>query len=335
MNFSPQILRGSGVLAELSAQLKKYVVFISESEWDSIHSFLEHEPIDLFQINTLEESQLEIHADNIQDCEYVLGVGGSLGIEAAKFAAFQKFRKLITIPGSLASSEYAHTRVRTFNYQEEQVLGEISPDTLVLDFQILGEIPPDIHAEGLAELFAMHTAVFDCEHAKSQGKAGENYSHKAIDDAKQILSDLEVRVGDISMGTERGLEALADAQLKQREICREAESENIKKGSEHVFKQFLEEQAQRSFESAGLLALCTLLMARLQNNQADSLYQQLKESGIFFQPAHLGLQPPQLARSLQDLRYYVQRRQGLPYTCLNDAYIDEEWGFEMIQDLEF
>jgi len=322
-------------LTELSPQLKKYVVFISESEWDSIQTLLEHEPIDLFQINSLEESQLEIHADNIQDCEFVLGVGGSLGIEAAKFAAFQKSRKLITIPGSLASSEYAHTRVRTFNYEEEQVLGEISPEALVLDFQILGEIPPDIHAEGLAELFAMHTAVFDCEHAKSQGKAGENYSHKAIDDAKQILSDLEVRVGDISMGTERGLEALADAQLKQREICQEAESENIKKGSEHVFKQFLEEQAQRSFESAGLLALCTLLMARLQNNQADSLYQQLKESGIFFQPAHLGLQPPHLARSLQDLRYYVQRKQGLPYTCLNDAYIDEEWVFEMIQDLEF
>ena len=78
------------MLTELSPQLKKYVVFISESEWDSIQGLLEHEPIDLFQINSLEESQLEIYADNVQDCEYVLGVGGSLGIEAAKFAAFQK-----------------------------------------------------------------------------------------------------------------------------------------------------------------------------------------------------------------------------------------------------
>ncbi|MEO1213936.1 MAG: iron-containing alcohol dehydrogenase [Bacteroidota bacterium] len=335
MNFTPQILRGTGVLAELSPKLKNYVVFISELEWDSFQQFLEHEPLDLFQVNSLEESQLEIHADNIQDCEYVLGVGGSLGIEAAKFTSFQKERKLISIPGSLANSEYANPRVRVFEYEKESVLGEINPEVLVLDYQLLGEIPPDIHAEGLAELFAMHTAVFDWEHAKNQGKSRDHYSHKAIDDAKQILSDLEVRVSDISMGTIRGLEALTDAQLKQGEICLEPENERIKKGSEHILKQFLEEQSQVSSESGGLLALCTLLMARLQNNQVDSLYQQLKESGIFFQPAHLGLQPPQLAKSLQDLRYYVQRKEGLPYTCLNDAYIDEEWVFEMIQDLEF
>lgn len=335
MNFSPQILRGTGVLAEISPKLENYVVFISELEWDSFQQFLEKEPFDLVQLSNLEESQLEVFADNIEDSEYVLGVGGSMGIEAAKFVAFQKGRKLITIPGSLASSEYANPRVRAFNYDQEQIFGEISPEVLVLDFQLLGEIPPDIHAEGLTELLAMHTAVFDWEHAKAQGKSKDHFSHKAIDEAKQILSDLEVRVGEISMGTERGLEALVDAQLKQREICLEIENERVKRGSEHVFKQFLEEQSQQSYEPAGLLALCTLLMARLQNNQADSLYQQLKESGIFFQPAHLGLQPPQLARSLQDLRYYVERRQGLPYTCLNDAYIDEEWVFEMIQDLDF
>lgn len=335
MNFSPHILRGTAVLADLSPKLENYAVFISELDWDIFQQQLAKEPNDLIQVNSLEESQLEIHADNVQNCEYVLGVGGSLGIEAAKYVAFQKAKKLILVPGSLASSEYANPRVRAFNYEQEEVMGEINPDTLVLDFQILGEIPPDIHAEGLAELFAMHTAVFDWEHAKSQGKSRDHYSHKAIDDAKQILSDLEVRVGDISMGTERGLEALADAQLKQREICSDSENERVKSGSEHILKLFLEEQSQNSFESAGLLSLCTLLMARLQNNQADRLYQQLQQSGIFFQPAHLGLQPPHLARSLQDLRYYVQRRQGLPYTCLNDAFIDEEWVFEMIQDLEF
>ncbi|MEM6801944.1 MAG: iron-containing alcohol dehydrogenase [Bacteroidota bacterium] len=335
MNTSTQILRGRNLLLEVLTSLDSYAVLLSELDWDMIAPLIEKEPLDVISINSREESQLEIHADNLPACEYILGIGGLNALEAAKFAAFQRNIKLILLPLSLARSSYADPAIRVLNYDQEKIIGELEAEKLLIDFQLLEEIPPDIHAEGLAEIFSIQTACFDWEHARNQGQSREHYSHKAIDDARAILSDIEMRVSDISMGSEKGLDALVDAQISLANICRDTDNARVKGGSEHIFKILLEEQLKQNFEAAGLLALSTLLMARLQNNKAGELLQMLKASGIFFQPSELGIQAPHLLSVLQDLRYFVQRRQGLVYTCLNDAYIDEEWVYEMIQDLEF
>lgn len=329
------IREGSGSAKGIGKEEGKYVIVLADLSWEDCQDFIGGEPEDIVQVRNLEEYWLEEQLDQIPPCDKIIGLGSKMALEAAKYLAWKKELPLITIPRTLDTDAFIQPEIDIFqNYQPFRI-GEISPDILVLDYDMMRSVPEDFNIAGVANLLAVHTACFDWEHAKAQGKAGMSYSHKAVDDARKMLDDLTIFLSDIGQNNNKGLRALAEGYIQLQNACYEFETTRVKIGSAHYFKQELSERLQKEFEGGGVLALGIFLMARLQNNKPDEVISWMDEVGLDFQPMHLDLSPGILSSSLLDLNYYVQRKPGLFYTCLNDANMDEEWVYEMIQGLVF
>jgi len=330
-----EVREGRNSLQGIGKEVGEYILVLDDLSWDEISEQMGWEPADLVHARSLEVYLLDQQLDQLPPCDSIIGIGTKLAIEAAKYFAWKKEAKFICIPGSLDTDAFARPSIEIWQNSIPQYLGKIYADTLILDYDLLRNVPDEVNISGAAHLLAVHTACFDWEYAKKQGKSRVIYSHKAVDEARKMLDDFSYSLSDLRICNDKGLRALAEGYLKLQEICTETENTRVRVGSEHYFKLELAERLQRPLDDGGTLALGIFLMARLQNNKPEQVISMLDELGLDFQPMNLDVSAAHLGASLMDLRYFVERKQGLFYTCINDSNMDEEWAFEMMQGLIF
>lgn len=326
---------GADSAKNFGEKLSKFVVTTMEIPWKLTQAKLGGSPEAIIMVETMEETWLENMLSRVPECETVVGIGGGQAIDAAKYIAWKRGIRLVSIPTILSVDAFVTPAAGIRRNHEVVYVGSTKPDPLIIDFNLLRTAPPELNIAGIGDLLSIHTASYDWEYAQSKGKSEYPFSSEDIAGARQIVADLQPILSEIKNNTDRGLTAIVEGYMKMNTICLPAGHYRVEEGSEHFLFYELEERLQRPFVHGYIVGLGIYLMSQLQNNQFEFICSIMNEVGLKYHPADLEIKKEDLVVSLLNLKNYVGRRSNLWYSIINDSVIDEAWALQAVQKLRF
>ena len=326
---------GADSARNFGEEIGKFVVTTMEIPWKVTQSKLGGSPEAVIMVESMEETWLEAMLAGVPECDTVVGVGGGQAIDAAKYIAWKRAIRLVSIPTILSVDAFVTPAVGIRRDHVVVYVGSSTPDPLVIDFNVLRTAPPELNIAGIGDLLSIYTATFDWEHAQSKGKSEYSFSTEDIAKARQIVSDLQPLLSEIKSNSDRGLTAIVEGYMKMNTICLPAGHFRVEEGSEHFLFYELEERLQRPFVHGYIIGLGIYLMSQLQQNQFEFIRGVMDDVGLKYQPGDLSITKEDLVASLLNVKNYVRLRPHLWYSVINDSAIDEAWALRAIEGLRF
>jgi glycerol-1-phosphate dehydrogenase [NAD(P)+] len=326
---------GRGSAKGIGKELGRFVVATMDIPWKVTAHRLGKEPQAIIYVDSVEENWIDAQIAQLEDFDTVVGIGGGMAIDMAKYISWKCKKRLVSIPTILSVDAFTTPAAGIRRNHEVFYVGSASPNPLVIDYDLLRTAPPELNIAGAGDLLSIHTACFDWQHAHSKGQSEYPFDSQAIEQGQALLNFIYDHVGAIRQNSDHGLRAIVEGYISLNTICLPRDHFRIEEGSEHYLFYELEERLQRSFIHGHIIGLGIYLMSRLQKNKAEMITQIMNEIGLKFHPKAMGIQRSDLEKSLLNLKHYVSTRPQLWYTSINDSSIELDWVKEHTVELQF
>jgi len=264
-----------------------------------------------------------------------VGIGGGQAIDLAKYMAWKRGSRLVTIPTVLSVDAFVTPAAGVRRNHEVFYEGVTIPDPLVIDYELLRTAPAELNIAGVGDLLSIHTATFDWSLAARAQKSEFPFSPQDVETARSLLDDVMRATSEIRNCTDAGLQAIVDGYMRINTICLPAGHYRVEEGSEHYVFYELEERLARPFIHGHIVGLGIYLMSRLQENRAAEITAFMDEVGLKYHPGDMQITRDDLTRCLASLREFVERRSHLWYTVINERTMTREWISSALSGLRF
>ena len=296
-------------------------------------------PLAVVQVHSVQQAALEAVLQGLPaGVQVVAGIGGGMAVDAAKYLAWRRGLRLVTIPTALTVDAFVTppAGVRTGEDHTVQYLGSATPDPLVIDFDLLRTAPAWLNVAGVGDILSCHTACWDWELAARAGRSSDcPFSAQDVAAARGVLQDTLAAAPDIACASDAGLRALVHGYMRLNALCLPAGHPRAEEGSEHFLLYALECRLKRGFLHGHIVGLGIHLMARLQGNGAAGITAAMRRMGLRLDPEAMGLSREDVRSALLALQAFRQGRPDLYYTVLDEAVIDEAWVEGALEGLAF
>ena len=330
-----QLRIGRGVSIGIGKELGTYVVTTMEIPWNIIKNDIGKSPEKVINVTSVEKQWIEDQIKELPEFDTIVGIGGGMAIDVAKYISWKLNKKLVSIPTILSVDAFTTPAAGVRVNHDVKYLGIASPNPLIIDYDLLRSAPKELNIAGVGDLFSIHTASFDWQYANSRGKSEYPFSQNAIDNGKKILEFIYDNIGNIKENNDNGLRSIVEAYISLNTICLPIDHFRIEEGSEHYLFYELEERLKRSFIHGNIIGLGIYLLSRLQKNDPLFITEMMDNSGLIYHPNSMNLKREDLRESLLTLKNYVKSKDKLWFTIIDDSNIDEEWINENLSDLKF
>ena len=336
-------LYGQGALNELlsSPWLVDYVVCTMPLPWQAAapnFSCASAQPLEVFFVNSTSISEVEDLRERTPDtCKAVLGLGGGQALDCAKYVAWKKSIRFVSVP-SITSVDAMTTPAAGIRNSAGQVeyLGHVSPNPLVVDYSLIRTAPAELNIAGVGDILSIHTALWDWELAHKHAKDTEQpFKPDSAQAARAILDTIMAEADEIAACSDRGLKAIVDAYRDINRVCLPLGHFRSEEGSEHYVFYKLEEQLGRGFIHGHIVGLGVYLMSDLQQNRTEMVGEFLAKVGLRYHPIDMDITRDQLVTALRGLKQFVTARKDLWFTVIDCTPITEEWIERVLAPLRF
>ena len=330
-----QLRIGRGVSIGIGKELGTYVVTTMEIPWNIIKNDIGKSPEKVINVTSVEKQWIEDQIKELPEFDTIVGIGGGMAIDVAKYISWKLNKKLVSIPTILSVDAFTTPAAGVRVNHDVEYLGIASPNPLIIDYDLLRSAPKELNIAGVGDLFSIHTASFDWQYANSRGKSEYPFSQNAVDNGKKILEFIYDNIGNIKENNDNGLRSIVEAYISLNTICLPIDHFRIEEGSEHYLFYELEERLKRSFIHGNIIGLGIYLLSRLQKNDHVFITEMMDNSGLIYHPDSMNIKREDLRESLLTLKNYVKSKDKLWFTIIDDSNIDEEWINENLSDLKF
>lgn len=273
--------------------------------------------------------------DVLGEAEVVVGIGGGVALDTAKYLALRSGLPVVLVPTALASLAPFTSEVGRRVRRQTVWVGEVGP-RVVLDLGLLGQAPPERNRAGAAEVVATISATWDWRLADARHR-GLPFSPRLGDLAVAARAELLEASDAVAAADPAGLEVLARLLASLGQACATTGHRRLVDGSEHTFVQAYEHRLGRPARYGSLVGLGTVAMATLQawygvsaggEADPDGAIELLSRCRVAANPHQLGLDEGTF-RGL--LRHAVRFHVGefLPWSVLNEADLNFSAAEEM------
>jgi len=326
---------GSGSIKGIGKEIGKFVVTTMEVPWKLVKNDIGGQPEGVIFIDTVDQDALNKLLLTIPDIDSVVGIGGGMAVDAAKYFSWKRDVRLISIP-TIVSVDAFLTPAAGVRFKNKVIyVGNSSPDPLIIDYDIIRTAPKTLNIAGIGDLLSIHTASFDWQHAEKNTQSEFPYSPDAVLSGKKIINNLYNNIDEIKNVTNRGIDAIVEGYMHLNTICLPAEHFRIEEGSEHYLFYELEERLKRSFIHGHIVGLGIYCMSQLQDNQSDYIIEFMDQVGLDYQPQEINIKKDDLVASLLNLKNYVIENSHLWFTIINTEEINNKWIEEITIRLNF
>lgn len=326
---------GAGAVDGLGRDLGRFVVTTMAVPWEKAERRLGGRPEAVLYVESMEVEVLDRQVAAAPPCETVVAIGGGQAIDLGKYLAWKRGLRLVSIPTILSVDAFVTPAAGVRRQHKVEYMGSTSPDPLVIDYDLIRTAPPELNIAGAGDLLSIHTATFDWELAARAGRSEFPFSATDVVAARAILADTIAHADAIRANSDDGLRCIVEGYMRVNTLCLPAGHYRVEEGSEHYLFYELEERLRRSFLHGWIVGLGIHCLSRLQENKPREMTAVMRELGLRFDPADLGISQADLAASLGHLRRYVAGRADLWYTVINECDITPVWIENTLADLRF
>ena len=260
---------GCGSSDGLGSELGRFVVATMDIPWRVTRDRVGGQPEAVIMVESMEIDVVDRQVADAPECDTVVGIGGGQAIDLAKYFAWKRGIRLVSIPTVLSVDAFVTPAAGIRRNHEVEYVGETSPDPLVIDYDLVRTAPAELNIAGVGDLLSCHTATFDWCLADQVGKSEYKFSQADVDKARAILAGVMNQADQIRRCTDAGLQAIVDGYLQINTICLPAGHYRVEEGSEHYLFYELEERLKRPFVHGNIVGLGIYLLSRLQDNDPN------------------------------------------------------------------
>jgi glycerol-1-phosphate dehydrogenase [NAD(P)+] len=246
----------------------------------------------------------------------VVGIGGGMAMDAAKFVSWRRSIPLQLVP-SIVSVDACVTNtaaVRVDGHVRYQ--GFVVAERIIVDPDFVRGAPRRLNRAGIGDLVSIHTALWDWERGAAVKQAVIDTA--IADEARAVFGRIECLADDVAAVSDRGIEGTLSAYAQINAMCLRLGHSQPEEGSEHYFAYNVEKLTGRSFVHGELVGLGTVLMAALQGNDPSRVIRMLDRALLEWRPTQLRLDDTALRSALTTLRAFVAEM-ALPYSIATET----------------
>jgi glycerol dehydrogenase-like iron-containing ADH family enzyme len=315
----PPLEFGPDMLEQHAAQFRDALIVTMEVPWEAFSKRVDVEAAEPLMVQTMEREIVEATEQNLPPVDTVVGLGGGMALDMAKYVAWKRNARLILIPSIMSVDACVTREVAIREGSRVRYVGDVRPEVVVVDYELIRGAPARLNRAGAGDILSIHTALFDWKLAHNE--RGERYDPDIADRASYALNSLMTGWRDIRDVTDDGIRLLAELFAEVNELCFRFGNSRPEEGSEHFWAYNVEYLTGRQFIHGELVCLGVVLMAGLQDNLADEVHRFLEKAGVRYRPEDLRLSKDDVVRSLLSLKEYVVK-ESLVFSIVNTAVID-------------
>lgn len=313
----PDLRIGRGILAPFVAELHGRIALLSQPEpYAGLPAEVAKRVTTTAMIGSLRAEDLDDLVASLPPVDLILGIGGGMTLDAAKYAAWKREIPLVLAP-SVVSVDAAVTN--TVAVRRDGVVtyeGFIVAQSIVADLTLISAAPARVNRAGVGDLLSIHTALRDW---RLGAEAGTILFDPVVGrEAEIVLENIYGLADEVAQRTDAALEGILRAYATVNALCLRVGHSGPEEGSEHYLGYRLEALTGRSFIHGELIGLGAVLMSRLQRNAPGRVIEFLDRCGVAWRPADQSLDRATLSEALRGLCSFV-RDAGLPHSIIDEA----------------
>ena len=274
----------------------------------------------VFEVDSLARAELEALVARVAripaEVATVVGVGGGMALDAAKWIAWRRDLPLILAPSIVSVDACVTNTVAVRDGGTIVYEGFVVADRIIVDTDIVGRAPTRLNRAGVGDLLSIHTGLFDWRLGAAAGRIAFDEDIAAA--AAAVLDRTEALAPEIAAVSEAGVGGLVSMYAEVNALCLRAGHSGPEEGSEHYLGYSLEEITGRSFVHGELIGLGTVLMAALQGNDPTRPIRVLDACRVEWRPEEQRLARGLLLEALVGLPAFV-RAHDLPWSIADEA----------------
>lgn len=329
--LNPNLKFGRGIIAEASKDWGEYLLITTPEVLKSVEKMLGKKPAQIYFVQTLDLTAIEPAVKELPEAETIVGIGGGMAIDLAKFAAWKQGKEPVLVPSAASVDASVCASIAVRNQHRVKYLGYAIAQAILCDFALLQSAPINLNRAGIGDILSIHSALWDWNLAEKKGKG--KYLEESARGTSALVDQLEKMAGEIRVASEKALQWLMQAYAQENAICIRTGNSRPEEGSEHFFAYNVEYQTRRAYVHGELVCLGVVLMSRLQENNVARVEKILKQTGVRYQPKELGISRPELEHCLFSLKEYAEK-ENLVYSVINEKPITERTVKEICKDLK-
>lgn len=316
--LEPPIRLGSGLLQATLAAL--------DAPWALV---TQPEPLALLAPSLVERADAVLLVDSLAAVDLdglvaalpaglrtVVGFGGGMAVDAAKWAAGRRGARLVLAPSIVSVDAVVTNTVAVRRGGGIAYEGFVVADDIVLDPDVVRAAPARLNRAGVGDLVSIHTGLFDWRLGAAAGTVA--FDEEVASAAASVLEGIERLAPEVHDVTDLGMEGLLRAYAEVNALCLRVGHSGPEEGSEHYLGYRLEALTGRSFVHGELIGLATVLMATVQRNEPRRPARLLDRCGVAWRPGEQALSDEVLVEALAGLPAFV-REQMLPHSVADEA----------------
>jgi glycerol-1-phosphate dehydrogenase [NAD(P)+] len=325
------VVYGRDLVAKLPEFLSQpFLVVTMEDLWPRFEKSFGSGGYQVHLVWSLETRDLEALVKDGPEAEVVVGLGGGMAIDVAKYVAWRRRLPLFQVPTSMSVNAPFAQRAAVRDEGVLKYVGWAVPETVYVDYDVIKSAPLDLNRSSVGDIACYYTARWDWAMAEREGKCEPQWPYDPywVGEAGKVLDSVFEAAGDIRDVTDKGIRALMDA-LRWGGASFNNTGWNPRpiEGSEHTFFYSLEYLTHRPYPHGQIVSLGVLLMSYLQGNDPEFIKSRLDAIGVAYQPEAMGITWADVRAALKFMPEYWQKAGNLWYTAavhlpITDEYLD-------------
>ena len=266
--------------------------------------------IDVYFVNTLEETELEKEVSKFINYKMIIGFGGGQALDIAKYFSWKCNLKLFQFPTSISVDAVFGHRSGIRRDGNVNYIGWAIPECVFLDYEIIQSAPKIYNYSGIGDVLCFYTGVLDWQYANKQNKCEEKWSYKSelANKSLEYVEDLLLNAENIKEMNEEGINAIIRAhQWGGNSFFSSGWNPRHIEGIEHFFFYNLEYITNKKFIHGQPVCLGFVLGCLLHDKLEDKFINFFKSIDFNFTPDSMNINWNDVDKTLSTLRDYVEK----------------------------
>lgn len=325
---------GEGIINKLYDELaERKVLFVTQENLYEKYKDLIPEEYSFRFVDNVEEEYLEqLHRDS-PGFQAIVGFGGGMSIDAAKYLAWRGNTHCYLVPTAISVDAcYSYP----IALRKENVVfykGEVIAKGIYVDYNIIRSAPRELNLSGVGDVLSCYTALFDWSLMSNAGK-GVPVEASLYRTATEILEKLFESAKELAKVSNDGIRLVMDAYRWVGMKGYENKYCHFEEGSEHFLAYTIESICGKHLLHGQLVCLCAYIMSKLQREGRQNRVKTFTdEIGLSIKPEDVGLSYREIESALRQVNRFAVEH-NLSYSVLNEIPVTEEFISETIRELK-